>query len=66
MPPAIAAIRLPKHLKHMRQKTRIDSLSCILNNKRRVITLVEQGNLDATTGRRKFHGIIQNVPRYLL
>ncbi len=62
----VTSISLPKHLKNMRQETRIDSLPCVFNNQNRVIAFTVQTDLDTAAGRRKLHRIIQHVPGNLL
>src|SRR5687768_16375975 len=66
MTPAVAAVGLAKHLKHVRQKSGIYSLPCIGDDQHRASILILQTDIDAPTVRRKLHRVIQQVPGDLL
>ena len=66
MSTSITAISLTKHLKNVRQKTRINSLPCVRHDQHRAIVFITQTDLDAAARRRELHRIVQQVPGDLL
>src|SRR5215204_2474210 len=66
VPPPITAVCLTKHLKNVRQKTRVNSLPRIRHYKHRTVVFASQRDLNAPARGRKLHRIVEYVPGDLL